>query len=102
MFSGENHEHADLLYTPNSKKFDDASTKLEEWEREPRSNETSEAEKPKKNSKCNLRKSLAWDSAFFTSAGIFLCKLDFIYIYIYMVVQCDVHDVSLLLTFVFD
>ncbi|MED6131075.1 hypothetical protein PIB30_006694 [Stylosanthes scabra] len=66
----ENQEHTDFLYTPNSKKFEDAATKLKEWEREPCSNETSEVEKPKKNSKCNLRKSLAWDSAFFTSAGV--------------------------------
>ncbi|MED6206667.1 hypothetical protein PIB30_029021 [Stylosanthes scabra] len=66
----ENQEHTDFLYTPNSKKFEDAATKLKEWEREPCSNETSQVEKPKKNSKCNLRKSLAWDSAFFTSAGV--------------------------------
>ncbi|KAL4306314.1 hypothetical protein AHAS_Ahas16G0165900 [Arachis hypogaea] len=66
----ENQQHTDFLYTPNSKKFEDAATKLKEWEREPCSNETSDVEKPKKNSKCNLRKSLAWDSAFFTSAGV--------------------------------
>ncbi|KAK7337030.1 hypothetical protein VNO77_17588 [Canavalia gladiata] len=65
----ENQEYADLLYTPNSKKFEDAAIKLEQWEHEPRSNETFEIEKPKKK-KCNLRKSLAWDSAFFTSAGV--------------------------------
>lgn len=29
-----------------------------------------ELQKPRKNGKCNLRKSLAWDSAFFTSAGV--------------------------------
>ncbi|CAL0309851.1 unnamed protein product [Lupinus luteus] len=67
----ENEDHADILYTPNSKKFEDATTKLEQWEREPNSNEksASQRENPKKNTKCNLRKSLAWDSAFFTSAG---------------------------------
>ncbi|XP_019426060.1 PREDICTED: uncharacterized protein LOC109334634 [Lupinus angustifolius] len=72
----ENEDHADILYTPNSKKFEDATTKLEQWEREPNSNEklTSQTENPKKNTKCNLRKSLAWDSAFFTSAGFLDAK----------------------------
>ncbi|RDY01213.1 hypothetical protein CR513_15489, partial [Mucuna pruriens] len=69
-YISENHEHVDLLCTPNSRKFEDAATKLEQWEHEPRSNEASGLGKPKKNSKCNLRKSLAWDSAFFTSAGV--------------------------------
>ncbi|KAJ1443852.1 hypothetical protein SESBI_00023 [Sesbania bispinosa] len=63
----ENQNHDDLLYTPNSKKFEDAASKLEQWEHEPH---TSEIGKTKKNTKCNLRKSLAWDSAFFTSAGV--------------------------------
>ncbi|GAU35333.1 hypothetical protein TSUD_337250, partial [Trifolium subterraneum] len=53
-------------YTPNSKKFEDAATKIEQWENEPLTSET----KTKKNPKCNLRKSLAWDSAFFTNAGV--------------------------------
>lgn len=74
MFS-ENQEHEELLDTPNSKNFEDATSKLEEWEQEPRSNETFEIGKAKKNSKCNLRKSLAWDSAFFTSAGTRLWML---------------------------
>ncbi|KAL5155338.1 hypothetical protein HKD37_19G054457 [Glycine soja] len=66
----ENQEQADVLYTPNSKKFEDAATKLQQWDHEPHSNDSSGIGKPKKNSKCNLRKSLAWDSAFFTSAGV--------------------------------
>ncbi|KAF7818582.1 histone H3.v1-like isoform X2 [Senna tora] len=66
----ENQEHVELLDTPNSKNFEDATSKLEEWEQEPRPTETFEIGKAKKNSKCNLRKSLAWDSAFFTSAGV--------------------------------
>ncbi|XP_028775957.1 mucin-5AC isoform X2 [Neltuma alba] len=65
----DNQEQAELLDTPNSRKFEDASSKLEEWEQEPRPSETFEMGKTKKN-KCNLRKSLAWDSAFFTSAGV--------------------------------
>ncbi|XP_020212384.1 uncharacterized protein LOC109796934 isoform X2 [Cajanus cajan] len=64
------HQHSDLLCTPNSKKFEDAATKLQQWDHEPHSNDSSGTGKPKKNSKCNLRKSLAWDSAFFTSAGV--------------------------------
>ncbi|XP_073222665.1 uncharacterized protein [Cicer arietinum] len=62
-----NHQHSEneTWYTPNSKKFEDASTKIEQWEHEPQTSE----KKTNKN-KCNLRKSLAWDSAFFTSAGV--------------------------------
>ncbi|RHN48429.1 hypothetical protein MtrunA17_Chr7g0263671 [Medicago truncatula] len=52
-------------YTPNSKKFEDAATKIEQWENEPQTSETK-----KKNPKFNLRKSLAWDTAFFTNAGV--------------------------------
>ncbi|CAJ1894795.1 unnamed protein product [Sphenostylis stenocarpa] len=66
----ETQAHADLLCTPNSKNFEDAATKLQQWEHEPHSNDSSGNGKPKKNGKCNLRKSLAWDSAFFTSAGV--------------------------------
>lgn len=40
--------------------FDDAATKFQEWEREPNHIQ---------NRKCDLRQSLAWDKAFFTSAG---------------------------------
>jgi len=54
-------------YTPNSKKFEDAATKIEQWENEPQTSETK-----KKNPKFNLRKSLAWDTAFFTNAGTFI------------------------------
>ncbi|KAL2345026.1 hypothetical protein Fmac_006311 [Flemingia macrophylla] len=60
-----NTENPDLLCTPNSRKFEDAATKLQQWDHESHSNG-----KPMKTSKCNLRKSLAWDSAFFTSAGV--------------------------------
>ncbi|XP_047162803.1 uncharacterized protein LOC124832600 isoform X1 [Vigna umbellata] len=66
----ENQAHGDLLCTPNSKNFEDAAIKVQQWEHEPHSNGAYGSEKPKKNSKCNLRKSLAWDSAFFTSAGV--------------------------------
>ncbi|XP_022634917.1 uncharacterized protein LOC106756818 isoform X2 [Vigna radiata var. radiata] len=66
----ENQANGDLLCTPNSKNFEDAAIKVQQWEHEPHSNGAYGSEKPKKNSKCNLRKSLAWDSAFFTSAGV--------------------------------
>ncbi|XP_058740333.1 uncharacterized protein LOC131612583 [Vicia villosa] len=63
-----NHQNSEneAWYTPNSKKFEDAATKIEQWEDEPQTSE----KKTTRNPKCNLRKSLAWDSAFFTSAGV--------------------------------
>lgn len=73
LFS-EDRELDEMLDTPNSKKFEDASTKIEEWEQEPRLNDSIDIGKTKK-SKCNLRKSLAWDTAFFTSAGIYICYI---------------------------
>lgn len=48
--------------------FDDAATKINEWEREPRQIAV-------ENTKCNLRQSLAWDAAFFTSPGKFIIIL---------------------------
>lgn len=46
--------------------------------------ESAEQEKARKNEKYNLRKSLAWDSAFFTSAGtFFLCIFDMLDFYIF-------------------
>ncbi|XP_050910645.1 flocculation protein FLO11 isoform X1 [Lathyrus oleraceus] len=63
-----NHQNSEneAWYTPNSNKFEDAATKIEQWEDEPQTSE----KKTMRNPKCNLRKSLAWDSAFFTSAGV--------------------------------
>lgn len=46
-------------------------------------NESSEPSRARGKGKCNLRKSLAWDSAFFTSAGIiwdFGAKLFILYL----------------------
>jgi hypothetical protein len=60
------------FFTPNSKdEFDDAATKINEWEREYRSNQI------QNNNKINLRQSLAWDTAFFTSPGTFYLLLNF-------------------------
>lgn len=54
----------ELFCTSNSRdEFDDAVTKFKEWEREPQPNEIDE------NNKFNLRQSIAWDTAFFTSPG---------------------------------
>ncbi|CAK8571555.1 unnamed protein product [Lathyrus sativus] len=58
------HQHSEIFCTSNLKEeFDDAATKINEWEREPRPNVI-------ENPKCNLRQSLAWDTAFFTSPGV--------------------------------
>lgn len=55
-----------MICTSNLKdEFDDAATKINEWEREPRPIAI-------ENTKCNLRQSLAWDTAFFTSPGNFI------------------------------
>ncbi|KAK7279384.1 hypothetical protein RJT34_24435 [Clitoria ternatea] len=65
-----NHHHSEndkLLHTPSSRKFDVAASKIQEWEQE---SQVDEIEKTKRNSECNLRQSFAWDSAFFTSAGV--------------------------------
>lgn len=46
--------------------------------------ESADKEKTRTNEKYNLRKSLAWDSAFFTSAGVFICannKYDMLELY---------------------
>ncbi|KAJ0624560.1 hypothetical protein HanIR_Chr01g0044401 [Helianthus annuus] len=48
----------------------DKSTTEEEIEEMPKLIKTPEPEKSRKNGKFNLRKSLAWDSAFFTSDGV--------------------------------
>ncbi|XP_045800908.1 ankyrin repeat domain-containing protein 17-like [Trifolium pratense] len=59
------HNHSSgKFFTPNSKdEFHDAATKINEWERESRPNEI-------QNNKINMRQSLAWDTAFFTSPGV--------------------------------
>ena len=43
---------------------------LEHRDQMPQPSELMEPEMPRRNSKYNLRKSLAWDSAFFTNAGM--------------------------------
>ncbi|MFS7908693.1 hypothetical protein Hanom_Chr01g00086141 [Helianthus anomalus] len=48
----------------------DKSTTEEDIEEMPKLIKTPEPEKSRKNGKFNLRKSLAWDSAFFTSDGV--------------------------------
>ncbi|KEH42282.1 uncharacterized protein [Medicago truncatula] len=59
------HHSSELFSTSNSRdEFDDAATKFKEWERESQPNEIDE------NNKFNLRQSIAWDTAFFTSPGV--------------------------------
>ncbi|KAJ7977009.1 chitinase-like protein PB1E7.04c isoform X2 [Quillaja saponaria] len=66
----ENQEHIELLDDLNANKSEDTAGNLEEREQVQQLTETFEIDRTKINSKYNLRKSLAWDSAFFTSAGV--------------------------------
>lgn len=52
--------------------LEDTAGTLEHGEHMPQPSESVEPEVTRKNAKYNLRKSLAWDSAFFTSAGTLL------------------------------
>lgn len=53
----------DLLEVGDAKKRDDTEEPHGQMDQE-------ETVRPRKNGKCNLRKSLAWDSAFFTNEGM--------------------------------
>lgn len=53
-------------------RIDERTDGFEQREDKPQLVPSSEPEAIKRNGKYNLRKSLAWDSAFFTSAGIVL------------------------------
>ncbi|XP_019443051.1 PREDICTED: uncharacterized protein LOC109347580 isoform X2 [Lupinus angustifolius] len=64
-FYNHQQQNSGLSYTSNYKKL-----KLQEWEWESQPNETHDFEESVENSKYNMRNSLAWDSAFFTSAGV--------------------------------
>ncbi|KAJ7972444.1 chitinase-like protein PB1E7.04c isoform X2 [Quillaja saponaria] len=66
----ENQEHIELLDGLNTNNSEDTADYLEDREQVHKSTETFEIGRAKKNRKYNLRKSLAWDSAFFTSAGV--------------------------------
>ncbi|KAG6580587.1 hypothetical protein SDJN03_20589, partial [Cucurbita argyrosperma subsp. sororia] len=57
------------LGTVDSSRIEEGTDAFEQREDEPQSLQSSEPERIRRNGKYNLRKSLAWDSAFFTSAG---------------------------------
>ncbi|KAG2685718.1 hypothetical protein I3760_10G139300 [Carya illinoinensis] len=70
--SSENPEcgNAELLENVYANILEDTIGPLERKERVLQPSESPEPEMTRKNGKYNLRKSLAWDSAFFTSAGV--------------------------------
>ncbi|KAJ4979610.1 hypothetical protein NE237_010390 [Protea cynaroides] len=58
------------LFDCNAQDGKDTADLIRQKEETPVSSESLEPERTRKVSKCNLRKSIAWDSAFFTSAGV--------------------------------
>ncbi|XP_062165691.1 uncharacterized protein LOC133872246 isoform X2 [Alnus glutinosa] len=72
--SSENQEHRNVELSEavdsNILEDEDTAGTLEHREHVPQPSESVEPEVTRKNAKYNLRKSLAWDSAFFTSAGV--------------------------------
>ena len=56
--------------------LEDTFGTFEHMEQVPQPSESKEPEMTTKNRKYNLRKSLAWDSAFFTSAGMLSALLE--------------------------
>ncbi|KAL4605329.1 hypothetical protein ACB092_09G020800 [Castanea dentata] len=68
----ENEEHGsvELLESADSNTLEDTFGSFDHMEQVPQPSESKEPEMTTKNRKYNLRKSLAWDSAFFTSAGV--------------------------------
>ncbi|XP_028112680.1 uncharacterized protein LOC114310783 [Camellia sinensis] len=64
-----NNASSELLEVANAEKVVDTADVNSQMEHLPPS-ESSEPEGTRKSGKCNLRKSLAWDTAFFTSAGV--------------------------------
>ena len=59
-----------MLESVDTNTLEDTFGTFEHMEQVPQPSESKEPEMTTKNRKCNLRKSLAWDSAFFTSAGM--------------------------------
>ncbi|XP_038905782.1 protein ENL-like isoform X2 [Benincasa hispida] len=65
----EEHDSMRQLGTVDSSRIEERNDAFEQREDEPQLLSSSEPEGIRRNGKYNLRKSLAWDSAFFTSAG---------------------------------
>ncbi|XP_075669180.1 uncharacterized protein LOC142638984 isoform X2 [Castanea sativa] len=68
----ENEEHGsvELLESTDANTLEDTFGSFDHMEQVPQPSESKEPEMTTKNRKYNLRKSLAWDSAFHTSAGV--------------------------------
>uniref|UniRef100_A0A5B6YY67 Putative endochitinase A isoform X2 n=1 Tax=Davidia involucrata TaxID=16924 RepID=A0A5B6YY67_DAVIN len=64
------HRSRELLEAVDAVKAEDTADNLQQRDKLPQQCESFERERTRKIGKCNLRKSLAWDSAFFTSAGV--------------------------------
>ncbi|KAL7248190.1 hypothetical protein ACSBR2_002989 [Camellia fascicularis] len=65
-----NNASCELLEVVNAEKVVDTADVNSQMEHLPLSSESLEPEGTRKSGKCNLRKSLEWDTAFFTSAGV--------------------------------
>ncbi|KAL6998252.1 hypothetical protein U1Q18_008378 [Sarracenia purpurea var. burkii] len=65
-----NNINSGLLEALDAEKAMDTTDVSRQMEQLPQSSEPLESEMERKTGKCNLRKSLAWDTAFFTSAGV--------------------------------
>ncbi|KAL7248187.1 hypothetical protein ACSBR2_002986 [Camellia fascicularis] len=65
-----NNASCELLEVVNAEKVVDSADVNSQMEHLPLSSESLEPEGTRKSGKCNLRKSLEWDTAFFTSAGV--------------------------------
>lgn len=68
----EEQDNTRQLGNVDSSRIEERTDAFEQREDEPQLLPSSEPETIRRNGKYNLRKSLAWDSAFFTSAGILL------------------------------
>ncbi|XP_065617143.1 factor-induced gene 2 protein isoform X2 [Quercus suber] len=66
----EGHGSVELMESVDTNTLEDTFGTFEHMEQVPQPSESNEPEMTTKNRKYNLRKSLAWDSAFFTSAGV--------------------------------
>ncbi|KAK9290986.1 hypothetical protein L1049_009168 [Liquidambar formosana] len=64
------HSSFDLLDLVEATNVEDIADVPGQSEQIPQPSESLEPERTRKSGKCNLRKSLAWDSAFFTNAGV--------------------------------
>lgn len=72
----EERDNVRQLETVDSSRTEERIDAFEQREDEPQLLPSSEPEVIRRNGKYNLRKSLAWDSAFFTSAGILLFSFE--------------------------